>query len=194
VLEAYHEHYDNDPYDFYMSKYQASRSLDAYIIQFMTFVEMRKRFPDQILMVPFDDIQRCPEEKLQEIVEFIGIPLDQDKRTQYIAQACHITSKENMKKFEEQLGYSLSARRSEVTDETPDNMIAQVRKNHITITKRPKWQDAFTRDDMRYVKERLEAFGIMPEDISPDFRDNMQAHIQGNIPGYCIEKAAQGAV
>lgn len=176
VREVYRVQYDGDPYGFYMSKYQECRVLDAYIIQFLTFVEMRKRFPESILLVPFDEIQRDPEKQMQKIAQFAGVALDPQTLKQFITQACDITSKDKMKTFEEKLGHSLSARRSDLENEE-NNIRGQVRKNHITATPRPKWQDAFTRDDMVYVKVRLEAFGIALDDISLEFKETVNSRI-----------------
>lgn len=154
-------------FDEVIANFRVSRMMEAYIVYLLSFVEMQQAFPDNIVIIPYEEMQSDPVSSYLRIVTHFGLAAAAKGRCkEYVRRAVEITSYERMKEFEARLGQSIStpplhALRKKLEWQTTDR--------HLPVVEHKPWQELFAPEDFRHVVAELERYGLAPEQIGPLF-------------------------
>ena len=119
-----------------------SLGIDSYIKQFLTYRVMKKAYPDNLLLIEYEDLVRAPSLVFGQSLEFMGHPVNSTARQQAFSGALKFSSMESLKKIERQMGHSIA-------DDQIDPEASHISDGAIG-----------NQDDLQRVNERLAAFGM----------------------------------
>lgn len=134
-----------------VKEYIYSAGLDAYIKQFFTFKEMRKIFPKNILMIPYEHLIREPEKTFTALLEHFGYEAQSEWQKVKVRQAIELASQENLKKAEQKLGMSLANEGAPGTSHMRGGAVG-------------KWKDYFDEIDLDKIEKRMAEFNLSLKD------------------------------
>ncbi len=122
--------------------------LDSYIKQYVTFHEMNKLYPGNILMVPYERLMRNPAKMFRRMLNFWNFRIDCTDRMACFERALRSCERDSLKNVEAALGATLGR------DQVGDN------ETHIRGGESGKWHHHFDDDDVEYARNRLAQFDI----------------------------------
>lgn len=126
----------------------------AYIKQYFTFHAMRQRHAEQILMLPYERLVRDPAEVFAEMLAFLRVPLDSERRREAFRKALNSCSPKSLRALESAMDSSLGR-------DQADPEASHMRGGEIG-----KWKEVFGPDDVAFVAARLSRFGLSLEDFT----------------------------
>lgn len=142
-----HNNEENAPQDQAFENYLFRDGvLYSYIKQFHSFNAMAKFYPDNVLLLEFEDLVINPQKTFSEMLTWFGSNVDQDT----VQKALRLCTKDNLKKLESQTGKSLSG-----------EDISKVGEGHIKESDK-KNTDSIINDDIK--KRIIESFRIFNMD------------------------------
>jgi hypothetical protein len=125
-----------------------SLGIDSYIKQFLTYRVMKKAYPDNLLLIEYEDLVRSPSLVFAQSLAFMGHPVNSASRQRAFSVALKFSSMESLKRIERQMGHSIA-------DDQVDP-----EASHISDGAIGKWKRFFNQDDLQRVGKRLAAFGM----------------------------------
>lgn len=131
-----------------------SGGLESYIKQYWTYQFMGQRAPEQLLMLPYEDLVLDPQTGFRRLVAFLDLPPSEGDLKEAFRKSLNATKPESLRNLERAMGTSLGR------DQTDD------RESHIRGGQIGKWTDQLDENDLDYVRHRMTEFGL---DIG-DFR------------------------
>ena len=131
-----------------VSQYIHETGIDAYIKQFFTYHIMREWFPNNILMLKYEDLVRDPGAHFKKILNYFGHKVKIFEHQKAFEEALRLSSKDSMKKIENSLGRSLG------------NDQKNRRDRHVRDSRIGKWKDYLSAEDCNKIEERLQQFGL----------------------------------
>ena len=132
--------------------YLYSAGLPAFIKQIFTFTAMRKMFPQNIVMIPYERLIREPEKVFTSFLEHFGYIVSADSERVKILKAIELASQENLKQAERNLGMNLANDRAQPGD-------TQIRGGAVG-----KWKEYFDQTDLERTEKIMSEFGLSLKD------------------------------
>jgi len=123
--------------------------INCYIKTYLSYIETFKSFPNNILMVRYENLMRNKTETLKSIFDFIGHPVRKYSIDSF-HYAVKITSIENMKKLEHYLGKTLA----------DDQKLPPGKESHLRGGEIGKWKKVIDKDQIKYATKLFNKFGI----------------------------------
>ena len=81
--------------------------LDAYIKQYLTFKIMEELYPQNILLIKYEELVRSPRATFINVLSHFGHDVNNSEHLEKIEQALALSSKDSMQKIENLIGHSL---------------------------------------------------------------------------------------
>lgn len=122
-------------------------ALDCFIKQFYSYLVMQRRFPNNVLMVPYETLTATPREAFAGILAFIGAPVDAQKQPLFEC-ALEMSNKDKLKEFEGRINRSLAG--------APP----QPNSRHIRSGAVGGWKEKFNELDLVEINGGLRRFGL----------------------------------
>lgn len=132
--------------------YIYSAGLPAFIKQFFTFKAMREMFPKNIIMVPYEDLIKKPEQTFMMMLAHFGYVLKNDHQLKMIRRALYLSSQDSLKVAEQNLGFNLANDRAMSGD-------TQIRGGAVG-----KWKAFFDEIDIERIEIKMNAFNLSLKD------------------------------
>ena len=127
--------------------------LEAYIKQFLTFKIMRDIWPDNIIMITYENLMRDPKAVFLRILKHFGHTVDNPDHLRKVDIAISLSSKDSMKNIENKIGHA-------VGDDQCDHKERHVRDGAIG-----KWKGYFFEDDLKKIENGLNIFDLSLADF-----------------------------
>lgn len=132
--------------------YVYSAGLPAFIKQFFTFKAMRKIFPENIILVPYENLMKDPQRAFVMMLAHFGYLVKNDNQMKMVRRAMELSSQGNLKTAERNLGFSLANDRARPGD-------TQIRGGQVG-----KWRTFFDENDLAEIEKRMNVFGLSLKD------------------------------
>jgi hypothetical protein len=136
--------------------YLYSKGIYTYIRQFLTYKLMKKAYPDNLLLIKYEDLVRSPSLVFAQSLEFMGHPVNSVARQQAFSGALKFSSMESVKNIEKLMGHSIAG--DQVDPEA----------SHVSDGAIGKWKRFFNQNDLLRINERLAVFGMSLEEFTLD--------------------------
>jgi hypothetical protein len=119
-----------------------------YIKQHVTFVHMKRLFPEQVMMIPYEELTRDPAGVFARILGFWNWQIANGRDLDAFAYALDASSMEKLRERERATGRALGGTAlSEAGSHIQGGIVGG-------------WKDAFTREDLAEAERRLGRFGL----------------------------------
>ena len=118
--------------------------IDMYIKHYLSFKLLKEIYPNNILILHYENMVKKPKENFSKILDFIGHKI----HLKEFEQAIKLSSKESIINLENAYGESIS--------KTYNNKSERQLKD----AKIGKWKNKITEDDIEYIKSRFNEFEI----------------------------------
>jgi hypothetical protein len=128
--------------------------LDSYIKQFLTFRHMATAFPDNVMLVSYEELMRAPAGAFSRMLEFWNLRVDSAERRSALAKSLENSSVAKLRELETKLGHSLADDRVDRTE------------SHIQSGEIGRWRQVFDNTDLAYAGARLQQFGMSLGDFT----------------------------
>lgn len=141
--------------------------IDSYIKQYHSFVYMKKNYPDNFLLVTYEDLMKNPDMILKRMLEFLGNPVITPTQQDAFRIARALTLIDSMKKIEEKSGRPLG----EI--QHPGH------KSHIKSGKIGNWKKHISSTEINEIERRFNKFGysIYNFTCGPSLTFNFQKYL-----------------
>lgn len=174
--EIYRLEHTEDVFGAIINSFRASNSIRAYIIQLQGFVFMQRHYPENVLIIPYEEAKNDPVRSYTAMVRHLGLDAASgDRLDEHVAKALALTEYDAMKEYERKLGQSISqpplVNRLREEEKNP----AARMESHMPVVNRKPWQDLFSPEDFRYVIAELENYGLSPECIGQEFARELRS-------------------
>jgi hypothetical protein len=127
-------------------------ALGAFIKHYYSFKQMQQRFPDNVLMMPYEYLTTDPEHAFGKILEFIDAAPDNATKQILFKNALAHCSKESLAAIEKKINRALAG------DQLGD-------EKHIRDGAIGKWQNQFSQDELAAIEAALNIFDISLNDF-----------------------------
>lgn len=134
--------------------YLFSVGIESYIKQFLTFRVMKRAYPDNLLLLKYEDLVRSPSQVFSRALEFMGLHVNPAGHQRAFSTALQFSSMESVKRIEREMGHSIAGDQ------------ADPEASHIKDGAIGKWERFFNQDDLPRINERLAAFGMSLEEFT----------------------------
>tara|TARA_B100000989_G_scaffold299059_1_gene292672 strand:+ start:3302 stop:4291 length:990 start_codon:yes stop_codon:yes gene_type:complete len=131
-----------------ISHFLKTVGMDMYIKHFLSFKLTEELFPNNILLMSYENMVRDPEENFIKSLKFLGHNIKLKKYESEFFEALDLSSKESIMALEKRYGHAIS--RSFNTNNA----------KHIKDAKVGKWEGILNDDDLKYIDLRLNEFGL----------------------------------
>ncbi len=118
--------------------------IDMYLKHYLSFKLMQNIFPENILILYYENMVKKPEENFLKVLDFIGHKVQENE----FNEAIRLSSKESIVSLENAYGESISKAYQNKTD------------RQLKDAKIGKWKDKLSEEDIAYIKMRFEEFDI----------------------------------
>lgn len=122
--------------------------LEAFIKQYFTFHLMHELYPDNVLLVSYENMTRDPVDAFARILGHFGFSIDDENKHHCFARALESSSPESLKKIETALETTLARDQNEVEE------------SHLRGGEIGKWKNYFNDSDLKFVDNSLRAFKL----------------------------------
>tara|TARA_B100001769_G_C22045791_1_gene562088 strand:- start:653 stop:1246 length:594 start_codon:yes stop_codon:yes gene_type:complete len=116
--------------------------IDMYIKHYLSFNLTQKIYPNNILMLSYENMVNNPEENFLKVLDFIGHKVDKDS----FEQAIKLSSKESIIELENAYGGAISQAYKNKND------------RQLRDAKIGKWKNKLNNDDFEYIEKRFREF------------------------------------
>lgn len=130
------------------SEFLRGGGLESYIKQFVTFAALAPAFPQNILMVSYEEVMRGPERAFERMLGFWNFQLDSAERREAFQRALNSSSSASLKNVEAALNASLARDQTEPSE------------SHMRGGEIGKWRRFLSQDDVTFAEARLGEFGL----------------------------------
>jgi len=127
--------------------------LESYIKQFLTFKIMKDIWPDNIIMVTYENLMRDPKATFMKILKHFGHNIGNPYHLEKLDIALALSSKDSMKNIENKIGYAFG-------DDQNNSKERHVRDGAIG-----KWKGYFNKDDLKSIENGLNLFDLSLADF-----------------------------
>ena len=124
-------------------------SIEAFIKQFITFSEMKKIFPEHILMISYEDLVRSPQTSFDKVLDHFGYSVKNNKSEKIVERAIQLASIENLRGVEQKMGRALG-----------NDQVGRWESHFRGGGTIGKWKNYFNEEDKKMVETRLAAFNL----------------------------------
>ncbi|MBI2707566.1 MAG: sulfotransferase domain-containing protein [Proteobacteria bacterium] len=121
--------------------------IKSYIKQYHSFKVAQSQYPDNFLLIPYEELILSPEKSLKEILAFLGHFVNTPHEMEAFRLAFNITKIDSMKQIESQLGWTLGQ------DQTDKN------ESHIRSGNIGDWRLSLSTDDVKRIDRELKRLG-----------------------------------
>ena len=121
--------------------------LGAFIKHYYPFRQMQRRYPAQVLLMPYESLTANPSSAFANLLAFLGSAPQSDDENFLFGEALRLSSKESL------IGIESKLNRSMVGDQTGN-------EKHIRDGKTGKWQSHFSREKLERIESALNAFDM----------------------------------
>ena len=118
--------------------------IDMYIKHYLSFKLIKEKFPNNILILYYENMVKKPEENFSKVLDFIG----HKKKKNAFDEAIKLSSKESIIQLENAYGESISKAYKNKSD------------RQLKDAKIGKWQNQINNEDIDYIKKRFSEFNI----------------------------------
>lgn len=122
--------------------------IDGYVKQYWTYHFMKERAPDQLLLVPYEELVSAPAETYNRMITFLGLGVESAALDEAFAKSLNATTPQSLRNLERSLGTSLGRDQAEEGE------------SHLRGGEVGKWRDLLSSEDRAFVEQRLEAFAL----------------------------------
>ena len=130
--------------------------MDMYIKHFLTFQLMKKKYPNNLLLITYENLVRDPKIIFRKVLNFLGHDVTLSGNYEKFEKALNMSSKENIIKLENAYGRSIPGHyKDEFNDER------QLRDGRIG-----KWKKYLDKNDLNYIAQRLQEYDISIDDFT----------------------------
>ena len=136
------------PKDFFFS-----HNFESFLKQYLSWKLSEKIFPNQIRIIPYEDLVRRPTENFASILDFIGVDRNAADFPEHFEGALRLSSKDNIKKYEDWTGQAIGR------DQTDSN------SRHVRDGKVAKWRYHFSDEDFNRMCELFGEWGVSPSEF-----------------------------
>ena len=126
--------------------------IDMYIKHYLSFKLMNESFPNNVLILTYENLVRDPEANFKKIFSFLNHDYI-NKFEKEFKDALFLSSKESITKLEDMYGHSLSKN-------SKDKNQRQLSDGRVG-----RWKEILNDDDLEYMKKRFNAFDIKLSDF-----------------------------
>ena len=130
-----------------VSDYLHTVGLDAYLKQYLTFHLLQNTYPDQILMLPYEELVARPQAAFTTMLEHFGHEVS-PARGRLLERAIHLASMDSMRKVEAALGHTIA------------NDQRAAGESHMRDGSAGGWRKHLSASDVEKVDARLRQFGL----------------------------------
>lgn len=127
--------------------------LEAYLKQHLTYVLMKRLYPDNIVMLPYENALRDPVSHFRTILAYFGHNPRKLENGDRIRKALQLSSRRYLKDVEKKLGHVLG-------DDQTSRLSSHIRDGSIG-----QWRQYFTEKDLEIIDDRLHAFELSLADF-----------------------------
>ena len=128
--------------------------MDMYIKHLLTFMLMKEKYPDNILLITYEMLVRDPKSTFQKVLNYLGHDVTLSENYEKFKIALDMSSKKSIVKLENAYGRSIAGH---FKDEFPNER--QLRDGRIG-----KWKEYLGKNDLNYITQRLQDFDISIDD------------------------------
>lgn len=121
--------------------------IKSYIKHYHSFKVAQSQYPDNFLLISYEDLILSPEKSLKEILAFLGHFVNTPHEMEAFRLAFNITKIDSMKQIESQLGWTLGQ------DQTDKN------ESHIRSGNIGDWRLSLSTDDVKRIDRELKRLG-----------------------------------
>jgi len=118
--------------------------LGAFIRHYYSFKSMQAAFPENIMLMPYEELTRQPEASFTKILSFLRVPMHRA----LFEKALDMSSRKSLSAIEDSMGRSLAA----------DQSVASER--HIRDGSIGKWSAHYSQEDVERIESILNVFDI----------------------------------
>lgn len=130
------------------SEFLRFAGLEAYIKQYFTFHVMAERFPQNILMVSYEELMKSPTATFGSMLEFWNVPIEEEEIQAQMRKALNSCSPQSLKNIEQALGSSLARDQAESSE------------SHLRGGATGKWKQILDGEDKNFAADQFANFGI----------------------------------
>ncbi len=128
--------------------------MDMYIKHLLTFMLMKEKYPDNILLITYEMLVRDPKSTFQKVLNYLGHDVTLSENYEKFKIALDMSSKKSIVKLENAYGRSIARHfKDEFLNER------QLRDGRIG-----KWKEYLGKNDLNYITQRLQDFDISIDD------------------------------
>ncbi len=131
-----------------ISHFLRTVGMDMYIKHFLSFKLVEELFPNNVLLMSYENLVNDPEENFIKALKFLGHNIKLKKYESEFFEALDLSSKESIMALEKRYGHAISR--------SFNNNNAK----HIKDAKVGKWEGILNDDDLKYIDLRLNEFGL----------------------------------
>ncbi len=118
-----------------------------YIKIYVSYIETRRQFPNNVVLLPYEELMAEPEKKMKELLAFIGCPVTNDAA---FRKALASTTPEAMRRLELHLGQTLAR----------DQKLPASQESHMRGGETGKWRKHFSDALLKQAEEELQRFDL----------------------------------
>ena len=126
--------------------------IDMYIKHYLSFKLMSENFPNNVLILTYENLVRDPEANFKKVLDFLGHDF-KNKYDKQFQDALFLSSKESITKLENMYGHSLS------------KSFEDKNQRQLSDGRVGRWKEILNDDDIRYINQRFSEFDIKLSDF-----------------------------
>ncbi len=135
-----------------IQQYLRVAGMDMYIKHYLSFKLMKEKFPNNILLLEYENLTRNPEENFRKVLNFINFDM-RDKYESHFKDALFLSSKENIIKLENKLGHAFS------------KSFKDKNKRQLSDGRTGRWKEILNKEDIKFIESRLNEFDLKLSDF-----------------------------
>ncbi len=132
---------------------------DGYIKQYWTYHFMKERAPGCICLLSYEDLVDSPADAFVRMLKFLDLGLDRANLEVPFKKALNAAKPESLKNLEKALGTSLGRDQADAGE------------SHLRGGEVGKWSSVLSKEDLRFVEARLNAYGLDLADFRTEFAE-----------------------
>jgi len=133
-------------------QYLRVAGMDMYIKHYLSFKLMKEKFPNNVLILEYENLVRSPEENFRKVLNFINYD-SKEKYEKEFKDALFLSSKESIVKLENKLGHAFS------------KSFKDKNKRQLSDGRTGRWKEILNNEDLKYIELRLNEFDLKLSDF-----------------------------
>ena len=135
-----------------IQQYLRVAGMDMYIKHYLSFKLMKEKFPNNILLLEYENLTRNPEENFRKVLKFINFDI-REKHESHFKDALFLSSKENIVNLENKLGHAFS------------KSFKDKNKRQLSDGRTGRWKEILNNEDIKFIESRLDEFDLKLSDF-----------------------------